>query len=1259
MSSWSIESQASSSEASSKISSSWSAALSATKVSSIQADSSASGTVSAPTSSSEAFSSSASESVSLEVASIEPSSSSSFESIPSALSSTGSISLASTLSLSSVKSSSEPSSSFSSELLSLKSSEEPPVSSFSSGVSSELTYPSSSLSSLLISSASATSSPSVSNSEIGSSSISQDLLSSSLFSEGESLSLSQASSESSSFSALEGLSLSQTSLPSSASSDIVPSLSFSLSSHVSNEASSSSSELLSATESSNQPSSLTLQISLVADESSASSSVSLDSDLGSSSPLVTASSVLLLASSAINPLEEVSLSEHSSSISIPFYASTSAFVSARESSSLVSSLTATLQLSSSELSESVSTLLESSPIGVSSTTTSFSSAAFSSYTSRLLQSSSSESPSVDSTALPISLTSIESISLPSQILSSSASPSSISAINLSSLSPQSSLVDTLSSFLASSETATSPDYSSLLSSSDQSSSVLSSSAAASSSASSSFDTPFTASAVTLTTLPTCNSVANLFEPISSENPSEYYPSGVLPYDVMFSNGGQPIETNKFYTSLLMDLGSPIWTQPYGMYLVQAGQQKRNVLSKRFDSHLTGLVFFHTNTANREYGSSNANDGVDSYSNPSDGEILFGASEITTSTGNYIDYSDMKDMSMTIKVAISATDASYIEYPLVQGMGFVTAIYHGDFSPQITFQDGLSTLVDETLSNSTSLFQYRVTLSTGVEWMLFVTLPKASSTFSLTMDSNGVILASESVDGLILQAAVAPSDSFYDNTYVKAAGQYVTSASVEGSVDCESASYLFSFTSQGESTAGYPLIFALPHHLDSMTADLIATGIELESTVKGTMTSYLTNLLTFTETLSTEVQFYPHVSGMGNTIWYTKEQIQTIYEAALDEIDGVDVSSDILLAENNYYMAKLADKYAYMLLVVHDIVKYDEASLYLLKELKLFFTALAGNNIVYPLMYDTLYGGVTSTANNGGDTSLDFGAGYYNDHHFHYGYIIHAAAIVGYVDQLEGGTWAESNKGLINALIRDVANPSSDDPYFPISRLFDWFQGHSWAAGLFTNENGKNEESSSEDVNFSYAMKLWGKVIGDKAMESRGDLMLQIQKHSMNSYFLYSDDNTIEPLSIVANKVSGVLYENKIWYNTFFGSSTEYIHGIHMMPITPASTIVRGTSFVREEWNKIITYIVSSVNSGWTGVLRLNQALFDGPNSYTFFSSSSFSSSYLDDGQSRTWSLAFSAPVANALPGVPIFVGAASTARVSFIVAIVSALAFFA
>lgn len=86
----------------------------------------------------------------------------------------------------------------------------------------------------------------------------------------------------------------------------------------------------------------------------------------------------------------------------------------------------------------------------------------------------------------------------------------------------------------------------------------------------------------------------------------------------------------------------------------------------------------------------------------------------------------------------------------------------------------------------------------------------------------------------------------------------------------------------------------------------------------------------------------------------------------------------------------------------------------------------------------------------GSDSADFGNTYYNDHHFHYGYHILAAATIAHLDP----SWLKDNKDYVNTLVRDVANPSSKDKYFPIWRNFDWYHGHSWAHGLYAAADGK-------------------------------------------------------------------------------------------------------------------------------------------------------------------------------------------------------------
>ncbi len=49
---------------------------------------------------------------------------------------------------------------------------------------------------------------------------------------------------------------------------------------------------------------------------------------------------------------------------------------------------------------------------------------------------------------------------------------------------------------------------------------------------------------------------------------------------------------------------------------------------------------------------------------------------------------------------------------------------------------------------------------------------------------------------------------------------------------------------------------------------------------------------------------------------------------------------------------------------------------------------------------------------------------------------------------EDKEWGSKYSDYVLDLIRDIANPSHADNYFPVTRHKDWYLGHSWASGLF-------------------------------------------------------------------------------------------------------------------------------------------------------------------------------------------------------------------
>lgn len=73
--------------------------------------------------------------------------------------------------------------------------------------------------------------------------------------------------------------------------------------------------------------------------------------------------------------------------------------------------------------------------------------------------------------------------------------------------------------------------------------------------------------------------------------------------------------------------------------------------------------------------------------------------------------------------------------------------------------------------------------------------------------------------------------------------------------------------------------------------------------------------------------------------------------------------------------------------------------------------------------------------------------------------------------------------------------------------------------------------------------LWGLVTQSSALEGLGRLMLATAKRAIQTYFLMDNDNKVMPKQFIANKVTGIFFENKAEYTTWFGTNPEFIHGI--------------------------------------------------------------------------------------------------------------------
>lgn len=195
------------------------------------------------------------------------------------------------------------------------------------------------------------------------------------------------------------------------------------------------------------------------------------------------------------------------------------------------------------------------------------------------------------------------------------------------------------------------------------------------------------------------------------------------------------------------------------------------------------------------------------------------------------------------------------------------------------------------------------------------------------------------------------------------------------------------------------------------------------------------------------------------------------------------------------------------------------------------------------------------------------SGYYNDHHYHYGYHIYAASVVAHFDP----SWGIDHYDSVLLYIRDFANPSRHDEYFPAFRQKDWFLGSSWASGIVSAENsphGRNEESSSEAIAAYEAVALYGSVMVDafgemstsshdgvsaaRLVRDAGQLLAASEIHATNRYWHVwsSNDHANTYPAEYKQPVVGMMYETMASFQTWFAPEAVVSYGIQLMPFTP-------------------------------------------------------------------------------------------------------------
>jgi endo-1,3(4)-beta-glucanase len=436
----------------------------------------------------------------------------------------------------------------------------------------------------------------------------------------------------------------------------------------------------------------------------------------------------------------------------------------------------------------------------------------------------------------------------------------------------------------------------------------------------------------------------------------------VPRTGISANITTPIGTNKFYAGLfLADQTDSVWTHPYS---IRWAKGVDNIKS-------WGMAITHIERSQVTYGPGNP---AQYYVNPIGiDSLVFSAAEFGSSTVLTTD--NHEAFSVNAHLAPSAGAAPLLTMPLVQGMGFVTAIYSSG-TPLI--QSGVFFKALSPLSVNNGISKTTATLQDGTQWVIYVIPSNAKSSPNIILNDSQTVQISSGFSGIIQIAKLAGGDSAA-GVYDSSAGAYAVAGAVSGTIVSQftvsttgttTASYSLFWTKQGD-TSKTLIMFALPHHVQSFdgTTGALKTNITLQTTTKGIATGLLADSWTMIEQLASNMTFAPYSPTSGSATSLPAAAVSLIAQTAAEEL-GEDISAQTNL-DTMYFSGKALAKFAAIIYTAHDLANSAGIAAAGLVKLEAAFDVFVQNHQKNRLVYDTTWKGVVSSA-GWKDIGADYG-----------------------------------------------------------------------------------------------------------------------------------------------------------------------------------------------------------------------------------------------------------------------------------------------
>ncbi len=368
---------------------------------------------------------------------------------------------------------------------------------------------------------------------------------------------------------------------------------------------------------------------------------------------------------------------------------------------------------------------------------------------------------------------------------------------------------------------------------------------------------------------------------------------------------------------------------------------------------------------------------------------------------------------------------------------------------------------------------------------------------------------------------------------------------------------FSVTTEvKEGTETNMLLGLLPHHWNNLSANSSIPNEHSYTTVRGVLKTMSGNNFTVENTFKGILSTLPYLNNYSEG-YSPSEMDQKISQI---ENDGLATWTD------SYNEGQMMNRMVQTARIAHetgDDEARDKMVSTIKERLEDWLTYQSGE-VAFLFYYNEDWSSLIGyPAGHGQDNNI-------NDHHFHWGYFIHAAS---FIEQFEPG-WAEDWGGMIDLLIRDAASYDRDDEDFPFLRNFSPYAGHSWANGFATFPGGNDQESTSESMQFASSLIHWGTLTENDEIRDLGIYIYTTEQTAVEEYwfdiynqnFAASSAPFVQQYSLVS-RVWGNSFDN----GTFWTSDIAASYGIELYPIHGGSLYLgHHQEYAQTLWNEMTT-----------------------------------------------------------------------------------------